>query len=106
MLEAERPQLVVIEDSRQESYVFTGPRVTGRAKYKIARNIGMIDGFCYVLQALCEALEIEAILVSPTTKGRKLKAAIFAQVTGYEGRTNQHERDAAMVARPYRHIRR
>ena len=99
------PLFVVIEDSRKQSHVFTGPRVTGAAKSKIARNIGMIDGFCHVLQTLCETCAIPFVLVSPEQKGRKLDDETFKRITGYQGRSNQHERDAAMVARPFRNHR-
>ena len=39
--------------------------------------------------------------VSPLRKGSKLTAARFAKVTGWQGRSNQHERDAAMCAFRY-----
>lgn len=103
MLAEESPDLVVIEDSRLTSFVFTGSRQGPRQSLKIARNIGMVDGFCYLLDSLCAQLGIPIICVSPEGKGRKLKAKPFQLSTGYQGTSNQHERDAAMVARPYRH---
>lgn len=102
LLQSERPGLVIVEDSRLQSHVFTAPKITGNAKNKVARNIGMVDGFCHLLESLCKALEIEIISVSPLGKGSKYNAKVFGQITGYQGRTNQHERDAAMVARPFR----
>jgi len=35
--------------------------------------------------------------VSPQNKGRKLDAAAFKRLTGWDGRTNEHGRDAAML---------
>ena len=35
-------------------------------------------------------------------KGSKLDAEAFGLVTGWEGKSNQHERDGAMVAWQYR----
>lgn len=103
LLQSERPGLVIVEDSRLQSHVFTAPKIIGNAKNKIARNIGMVDGFCHLLESLCKSFEIEIISVSPLAKGSKYNAKVFEQITGYQGRSNQHERDAAMVARPFRH---
>jgi len=100
-----QPVLVVLEDSRLTSKVFTGPTKNERSRLKIARNIGMVDGFCYLLFDQCERNDIEAIGVAPIDKGRKLKAAPFGNYTRYTGTSNQHERDAGMVAWPFRHKR-
>lgn len=35
--------------------------------------------------------------VSPKAKGRKVDAAPFARLTGWQARTNEHGRDAAML---------
>jgi hypothetical protein len=105
LLSDRQPSLVVIEDSRLTSFVFTGARQSHRPSLKIARNIGMVDGFCHLLFALCESQGIDVIGVSPEGKGRKLKAPMFCQMTGHTGTSNQHERDAAMVAWPHRHKR-
>ena len=92
---------VVMEDSRLQSAVF--PRAVGpRAMLKIARNVGETDQRCWRIEALCETAGIELIRVSPLGKGAKLNAARFKEITGWTGRSNQHERDAAMCAFKYR----
>lgn len=92
---------VVMEDSRLQSAVF--PRAVGpRAMLKIARNVGEIDQICRRIEAVCETAGIELIRVSPQRKGAKLNAARFREITGWTGRSNQHERDSAMCAWPYR----
>ena len=96
------PDLLVIEDSRLQSHVFTGPKESPAARLKIARNIGMVDGFCSILTRLAETLEIPMIGVSPLVKGAKLDANRFAELTGWTGKSNQHTRDAAAVAWQYR----
>ena len=101
MLEAVGPALVVFEDSRLQSHVWTRAK-THAAVAKIGRNVGMVDAWCHLIEAECERLEIECIGVSPKDKGGKLDAQAFATVTGWAGRTNEHERDSAMVAWPYR----
>ena len=97
-----KPDLLVIEDSRLQSHVFTGPNESPAARLKIARNIGMVDGFCSILTRMAESLDIPLIGVSPLGKGAKLNAAQLATITGWTARSNQHERDAAAVAHKYR----
>ena len=102
VLDNHRPDLLVIEDSRLQSHVFTGPQETSKVRLKIARNIGMVDGFCSILTRMAEILEIPMIGVSPLGKGAKINAAQLATITGWTGQSNQHERDAAAVAHKYR----
>ncbi len=101
MLADEKPALVVFEDSRRQSAVFRRD-VSPRAMLKIARNVGEIDNICRSITQACRRMDIDIIAVSPLAKGRKVSATAFAQITGWAGRSNQHERDAAMVAMPYR----
>lgn len=92
---------VVMEDSRLQSAVF--PRAVGpRAMLKIARNVGEVDQICRRIEAVCETAGIDLVRVSPLGKGAKLNAARFKEITGWTGRSNQHERDAAMCAFQYR----
>ena len=102
VLDNHRPDLLVIEDSRLQSHVFTGPKESPAARLKIARNIGMVDGFCSILARMAETLEIPMIGVSPLGKGAKINAAQLATITGWTGRSNRHERDASVVAHRYR----
>jgi predicted RNase H-like nuclease (RuvC/YqgF family) len=46
--------------------------------------------------ALCEEMKINAHGISPKHKGRKLDAETFNKLTGWQKKSNQHERDAAM----------
>ena len=48
------------------------------------------------------AVLIGQMFVGPKHKGAKLDAEQFAKVTGWTGSSNQHERDADMVAWQYR----
>ncbi len=96
------PDMVVFEDSRLQSRVWTANKVRPAAGLKIARDVGRIDMLCELIQAECERLRITCHGVSPKDKGGKLDAQAFATVTGWQGRTNEHERDSAMVAWPYR----
>jgi hypothetical protein len=92
---------VIFEDSRLTSPVWS--RSTNRAaSIKIARNVGQVDAWCAMIVAICGQHGIPAHGISPKDKGAKLDAATFALMTGWQGKSNQHERDAAMVAWPYR----
>ena len=102
LLGVDSPELVVIEDSRMQSHVFTGKGLPHAAQMKVARNVGSVDAWCYLIEALCDELSIPLLCVSPKGKGAKIKAGAFKQITGWEGRTNGHTRDAAMVAWMYR----
>ena len=94
------PALVVFEDSRMQSPVFSRG-TSPRAMLKIARNVGEIDQLCRQIEDICKRLVVPRIGVSPLRKGSKLTAERFAKVTGWQGRSNQHERDAAMCAFRY-----
>lgn len=94
---------VVFEDSRLQSTIFSGRKTTVEAKrLKIARDVGGIDAWCTLLEQECKRLGLRSLGVSPKDKGAKVAASAFDHITGWPGRTNEHERDAAMVARPFR----
>jgi hypothetical protein len=95
------PDLVVFEDSRKQSAVFSRG-TNARATLKIARNVGEIDQLCRQIEEMCRRNGLESVGVSPLRKGAKVDSEQFAVVAGWTQRSNQHERDAAMVAHPYR----
>ena len=100
-LAAGRPGRVVFEDSRLTSFMFTTVK-SRAAALKMARNVGEIDAWCSLIVSQCAELGIPAHGISPQGKGAKLAAAQFNLFTGWTGKSNQHERDGAMVAWPYR----
>lgn len=92
---------VIFEDSRLTTHMFTTVK-SRPAALKMARNVGEIDAWCKLIVSLCAGLGIDAYGISPKQKGAKLDAAQFAAKTGWCGKSNAHERDAAMCAWPYR----
>lgn len=101
VIQAHGASRVVFEDSRLQSHVW----ITGcnhATTIKMARNLGQVDAWCALIVAVCESLKIPAHGISPKGKGTKMKAEPFNRSTGWVGVTNQHERDAAAVAWPYR----
>ena len=94
---------IVFEDSRLQSPVWAAQGQAG--KLKIARNVGMVDMVCSMVQEWATVHGVPFIGVSPKAKGAKMDAATFARLTGWTGRSNQHERDAASLAWRYRGLR-
>lgn len=100
-LRGAKPQRVIFEDSRLTSFMFT--QVKSRpAALKMARNVGEIDAWCRLITSVCGELDIACHGISPKRKGAKVDAKEFARITGWLAKSNQHERDSAMVAWTYR----
>ena len=95
------PLFIVFEDSRLQSHIWIPSQSKGVAA-NIARKVGMVDAWCYMIERLCESYDIAYMRVSPKAKGEKLNAEDFKRITGWKGKSNQHERDAAMVAWQFR----
>ena len=99
-----RPGRVIFEDSRLQSHTWSAAPSRAAAA-KMARNVGEIDAWCRLITAVCARLEIDAHGISPLAKGAKVKTEAFARITGWTGSSNEHNRDAAMVAWKYRGAR-
>ncbi|OJX11238.1 hypothetical protein [Delftia sp. 67-8] len=109
VLQERRPTLVIFEDSRAARRTWTANGSDG-ARKKIARNVGEIDAWCKLIVGLCAALGIPCHGMPPSAKaggahGAKIDAATFSRLTGWAGRSNQHQRDAAMIAWSFRRAR-
>lgn len=95
------PARVVFEDSRLTSHLFTTNARAAVAK-SMARKVGQVDMVCGLIVEACARLGITAHGISPKGKGKKLNAEQFKAATGWAGTSNEHQRDACMVAYPYR----
>lgn len=97
------PGRVVFEDSRLQSHAWTAQAKAARgAALATARSLGQVDAWCRLITEVCAELGIPAHGISPAAKGPKRGAENFAIYTGWTASSNQHERDAAMVAWPFR----
>lgn len=106
LIRGRTPARVIFEDSRLQSHVFSAKsKLSVPARLKVARDVGEIDAWCSLITAVCAELGISAHGISPQGKGAKLNAAQFASVTSWTGKSNEHTRDAAMVAWKYRGAR-
>ena len=101
MLAQWSPDRLVFEDSRLTSHLFTTNARAAVAK-SMARKVGQVDMVCGLIVEACERLGIPAHGISPKGKGAKLNAEQFKALTGWDGLSNEHQRDAAAVAWPYR----
>jgi predicted RNase H-like nuclease (RuvC/YqgF family) len=98
-----RPSLVCYEESRLIKRIFrVDIRMPPEAVAAKARSVGMVDGRCADIVSVCKALGIPVQPVSAKEKGAKLDSATFKSVTGWAKASNQHGRDAAMVAWRFR----
>ncbi|MGA6877478.1 hypothetical protein [Acinetobacter sp. AND/436] len=62
---------------------------------KIAKNVGENHATGKLLAEMAKECGLAVVLVKPTRT--KLKAEDFNRITGWQGRTNQEQRDAAML---------
>ena len=107
--------VLIFEDSRTQSKVWTDKVYDKRTrqlrglsvpeKMAKARSVGMVDGLCRDIEAWAKLFKITAYGISPQKKGKKLSEQEFAQAWNWPLPTTQHERDAALVAFPYRWTR-
>ena len=87
--------LVVFEDARQRKWI---PRERDIAQMKgRAMGAGSVKRDCAIWQEWCERRNIQFIATRPRTGMTKLTDAYFRGLSGYDRRTNNHGRDAAML---------
>lgn len=83
--------LIVFEDARKMKL----PRhLTHGGR---AQGAGAVKWFCGQFEAFCEYNGFPYLAVKPNPKLTKLSKEKFYQLTGYEHRTSNHARDAAML---------
>lgn len=84
-----------IEDT-SDLPVIGRPHTNRHAHGKIGRNVG---GVCREAELLISGFRRLGYTVIPhrNKKSSKMDAKTFNRITGWEGRTNQHQRDAAVL---------
>ena len=85
-----RIKLVVIEDARLRKWFGTKGR-------EALQGAGSIKRECAIWIDWLNFNAIPHRVVSPQAKGAKLDAARFKKLTGWDQRTSEHARDAAML---------
>lgn len=89
------PCIVCIEDVRQRKWV--APNIGSER----LQGIGSVKRDCSIWQEFCEHHNLRYLLIPPANIETKTKAAYFKSVTGYQGRTSEHGRDAGMMIYKY-----
>lgn len=82
---------VTFEDARLRTGYF------GEGSSAKQQGAGSVKRDCSAWADFLGAHGIPYRSVSPKAKGRKVDAAPFARLTGWQGRTNEHGRDASML---------
>lgn len=91
MADAEALHSVRFEDARLRTWFGTRGR-------EALQGAGSIKRDCSIWQEFLQGLVgVPFLPVSPQAKGRKLDSAAFKRLTGWQGRTSEHGRDAAML---------
>ena len=82
--------VVYLEDARLRNWFGS----SGREKLQGA---GSVKRDCSIWETFCEEQGIELRKVAPKNNYTKLNAEQFRRLTGWQGRSSEHSRDAAML---------
>ena len=82
---------VVFEDARQRTWFGRGDT---NAK---AQGAGSVKRDCSIWEDFCKDYEIPFQAIPPVKGATKVSAEYFKTISGYQGRTSEHARDAAML---------
>lgn len=69
----------------------------GKSGREVLQGVGSIKRDCSIWQEFCEYHSIKFEAVKPATGQTKWKSDYFKRVTGWEKRTSEHSRDAAVL---------
>jgi hypothetical protein len=92
-----KPDVVIFEDARQRNWF--GGRDAKQEKFGagVREGVGSVKRDCGIWEDFLKELGVKYIARAPAAKSTKWKADKFKKVTGWEGRTNEHARDAAVL---------
>ena len=85
---------VRVEDARQRTWYGTNTPQKDRAKLQGA---GSVKRDATIWEDFLKDLGVKFQMVAPKNNTTKMKADRFAAITGWQKRTNEHGRDAAML---------
>ena len=89
---------VRFEDARKRTWFGYHTAKEDRARLQGA---GSVKRDCQIWEDYLTDLRIPFEMVAPKDNATKLTAEQFRRITGYEGKTNEHGRDAAMLVYGY-----
>jgi hypothetical protein len=90
---------VRMEDARLRTWI---PRQkTETAERGRREGAGYVKAHCAIWEDFCKIWGIPYELVAPKNNKTKVKSDYFKKLSGYQERTNDHERDAGMLVIGY-----
>lgn len=84
-----------IEDARKRKWI--PPQKNEKAERGRREGAGSVKRDAQIWEAFLKDLGVAYELVAPNNNKTKVTADYFRKLTGYTERTNEHERDAAML---------
>lgn len=90
LYESNSNTLVRVEDARQRKWF-------GNAGREKLQGAGSVKRDSQIWEDYLKDLGVDFVMVAPKNNTTKLNAESFKQITGYQGKTNEHARDAAML---------
>lgn len=78
--------------------VYDRPGQNVRAMKKVAVNVGENRAKAEWVYWFCQGLGLDVQYVNPVRHGTKLNQKQIERLTGWTGRTNEHSRDAIVIA--------
>lgn len=90
--------VVCIEDVRKRTWV---DRSIGKERMK---GVGSVTRDCSIWQEFCERYNIPHLLIAPANIDTKRNSKDFKMITGWQGRTSEHARDAGMMIYKYHRL--
>lgn len=84
-----------VEDARQRKWI---PNMGSfRNEIGRAKGAGSVERDCSIWEDFLADINVPCEMVAPRNNVTKLRQEAFANMTGWNQRTNEHERDAAML---------
>lgn len=88
---------VWFEDARARKWFGDADARQKRSGAGIREGVGSVKRDCSLWEELCGFHKIAFRAIRPQKGATKLKAPEFGRLTGWQGKTNEHARDAAML---------
>lgn len=88
--------VVRVEDPRQRTW-FGTERMSREEERKRLQGVGSVKRDASIWDDYLKDLDVEYEMVAPKRNVTKLTQERFKAITGWEKRTNEHSRDAAML---------
>ena len=87
--------LVRVEDARKRTWF--GNKMNWEQERSKLQGVGSVKRDCTIWEDFLKDLNVSFEMVAPKRNVTKLTHEQFVRLTGYDKRTNEHNRDAAML---------